>query len=81
MLLFMMPMAIMAQSSMTDDQVIKYAIREHENGTSSAQIVTKLMQRGVDITQLRRARKKMERLQKWVCCRTMLRTVSTHAPA
>lgn len=64
MLLFMMPMAIMAQSSMTDDQVIKYAIREHENGTSSAQIVTKLMQRGVDITQLRRARKKMERLQK-----------------
>lgn len=60
----MMPVAVMAQSSMTDDQVIKFAVREHENGTSSAQIVTKLMQRGVDITQLRRARKKMERLQK-----------------
>ena len=36
-------------SSMTDDQVMKYVVKEHERGTSNAQIVTKLMQQGVDI--------------------------------
>ncbi len=66
-LLFVMmliPMGIMAQSSMTDDQVFKYVIKEHENGTSQSQIVTQLMQRGVDITQIRRVRKKFERMSK-----------------
>ena len=33
--------AIYAQSSsMTDDQVMKYVVKEHERGTSNAQIVT-----------------------------------------
>lgn len=66
-LLFVMmliPMGIMAQSSMTDDQVFKYVIKEHQNGTSQSQIVTQLMQRGVDITQIRRVRKKFERMSK-----------------
>ena len=56
--------SMMAQSSMTDDQVIKFVIKEHEDGTSQQQIVTKLMQRGVDITQIRRVRKKFERMSK-----------------
>lgn len=47
-----------AQSSMTDDQVMQYIIKEHSAGTSQAQIVTKLMQKGVDISQIRRIRNK-----------------------
>ena len=35
-----------AQSSMTDDQVMQFVVKEHNAGTSQAQIVTKLMQRG-----------------------------------
>ena len=48
-------------SSMTDDQVMRYVVKEHDKGTSNAQIVTKLMQQGVDITQIRRVRNKYER--------------------
>ena len=48
-------------SSMTDDQVMRYVMKEHDKGTSNAQIVTKLMQQGVDISQIRRVRNKYER--------------------
>ncbi len=51
----------MAQSSMTDDQVLQFAAKEQKAGTSQQQIVTKLMQRGVDINQIRRVKKKLER--------------------
>lgn len=47
----------MAQSSMTDDQVMKFIVKEHNAGSSQSQIVTKLMQNGVDINQIRRVRK------------------------
>ncbi len=55
---------LLAQSShMTDDQVMSFVVKEHERGTSNSQIVTKLMQQGVDIsrfvvyaTSLRRCR-------------------------
>ncbi len=50
-----------AQSSMTDDQVMQYIIKEHSAGTSQAQIVTKLMQKGVDISQIRRIRNKYQK--------------------
>ena len=53
---------VYAQSStMTDDQVMRYVVKEHDKGTSNAQIVTKLMQQGVDISQIRRVRNKYER--------------------
>lgn len=52
---------ILAQSSMTDDQVMQYIIKEHAAGTSQAQIVTKLMQKGVDISQIRRIRNKYQK--------------------
>ena len=51
-------------SSMTDDQVMRLVVKEHERGTSNAQIVTKLMQQGVDISQIRRVRNKYERQMK-----------------
>lgn len=50
--------------SMSDEQVMQYVVEEHQAGTSQAQIVTKLMQRGVDIEQIRRVRQKYERLAK-----------------
>lgn len=50
-----------AQSSMTDDQVMQFALKEQKAGTTQQQIVTKLMQRGVDINQIRRVKKKLER--------------------
>ena len=56
----LMPLAAMAQS-MTDDQVMAYVAKEHAAGTSNAQIVTQLMQRGVDIQQIRRVRNKYEK--------------------
>lgn len=63
-LMFMAPLGIMAQSSMTDNQVMEFVMKEHEAGTSQAQIVTKLMQRGVDIQQIRRVRQKYEGMAK-----------------
>ena len=59
----LMPLAAMAQS-MTDDQVMAYVAKEHAAGTSNAQIVTQLMQRGVDIQQIRRVRNKYEKQMK-----------------
>ncbi len=53
-----------AQSSMTDDQVMQFVLKEHAAGTSQAQIVTKLMQKGVDINQIRRIKAKYERQSK-----------------
>ena len=50
-----------AQSGMTDDQVIRMIQREQKAGSSQAQIVTKLMQNGVDISQIRRLKDKYDR--------------------
>lgn len=49
-----------AQSSMTDEQVAKYVLEQNDKGVSSSQIVTQLMQRGVNIEQIRRVKKKYE---------------------
>lgn len=60
-LLIVSATAVFAQSSMTDDQVMSFILREKEAGTSQSQIVTKLMQNGVDISQIRRIRNKYDR--------------------
>ena len=52
--------AIQAQS-MTDEQVMRFVMKEREAGTSQSQIVTKLMQNGVNIQQIRRIREKYNR--------------------
>jgi hypothetical protein len=50
-------------SSMSDDQVMSFVISENDKGTSQSQIVTKLMQRGVSIEQIRRIRDKYQKEQ------------------
>lgn len=60
-LVLAMPACMMAQSSMSDDQVMQFVVKEHAQGTSQSQIVTKLMQRGVNISQIRRVREKYDR--------------------
>ncbi len=63
-LLFLaLPLSLLAQSSMTDSQVANYIQQEVKRGTSQSQIVTHLMQSGVDISQIRRVRKTYERMQ------------------
>lgn len=61
MLFIVSSMAMAQSSSMTDDQVMSFVVKEHNSGTSNSQIVTKLMQRGVDISQIRRVRARYER--------------------
>lgn len=64
MLAVLSPVAGWAQSSMTDNQVAEFVQKEMARGTGQAQIVTKLMQNGVDISQIRRVRRSYERMQK-----------------
>lgn len=56
-----MSLNTLAQSGMTDTQVMQYMIKENSRGTSKAEIVTKLMERGVTIDQIRRIREKYEK--------------------
>lgn len=56
-------LGIYAQSTMTDNQVMEFILKEHSRGTSQSQIVTKLMQSGVDISQIRRVRRMYEQMQ------------------
>ena len=59
----LMSLSALAQTGMTDDQVMRFILKEREAGTVNTQIVRKLVQRGVNIDQIRRVRKKAERLQ------------------
>lgn len=52
---------MVAQSSMTDNQVMQFMVRENERGSSRSEIVTKLIERGVQIEQIRRVRDKVEK--------------------
>ena len=61
MFLSLISTGIMAQSSMTDSQVTDFVQKEAAKGTSQSQIVTRLMQNGVDISQIRRVRKMYDR--------------------
>lgn len=45
-----------AQSSMTDNQVRQLIVKEAQKGTSEGQIVTKLVQKGASMQQIRRVR-------------------------
>ena len=58
--LLLVPLATLAQSSMSDSQVMEFIQREANAGTSRSQIVTKLVQRGVNIDQIRRIRNQYE---------------------
>ena len=54
------PMLVGAQG-MSDQQVMTFIAAEAKAGTSQAQIVTKLMQRGVKIDQIRRLRNQYDK--------------------
>ena len=60
MLLALLPLTAMAQG-MSDQQVIQLIASEAKAGTSQAQIVTKLMQKGVKIDQIRRLRNQYDK--------------------
>ena len=63
--LSMMTVAMMAQG-MTDSQVAQFIQREMKAGTSQSQIVTKLVQRGVKVDQIRRVKAQYEKQQRQV---------------
>ena len=60
-LLFAVGTTMVAQSSMTDDQLITFLLEEKDKGSSQSEIISKLLQRGVDIQQIQRVRRKYER--------------------
>ncbi|WP_333616439.1 SLBB domain-containing protein, partial [Bacteroides pyogenes] len=51
---------MMGQQAMTDEQVMNTILKEHAAGKSQAQIVTRLVQSGVNIQQIRRIKKRFE---------------------
>ena len=53
--------SVLAQSGMTDNQVMDYVIDQNSKGVSRQHIVTQLMQRGVTIEQIRRIQKKYQK--------------------
>ena len=55
-----LPMLVSAQG-MSDQQVIQFIKNEAKAGTSQSQIVTKLMQRGVKVDQIRRLRNQYDK--------------------
>ena len=57
-------LSVFAQSSMTDDQVLKYVVTETQKGTSQQQIATELIKKGVTTAQIQRVRQKAEALKK-----------------
>lgn len=61
MLLSMISTRIIAQSSLTDSQVAEFVQKEVAKGTPQSKIVTRLMQNGVDISQIRRVKKMYDR--------------------
>ena len=63
-LMALFTLTVFAQSNMTDEQIMQYIVKEHASGTSNQQIGIQLMQRGVDIQQIRRVRSKFEREMK-----------------
>ncbi len=61
--------------SMSDEQVIRFVVKEQQAGTPQTEIATKLVQRGVSVDQLKRVQKKVERLKKNKGLGTMDKTV------
>lgn len=55
--------SMMAQNSMTDDQVLKYIATETQKGTSQQKMAADLLKKGVTPAQLQRVKKKAEKLK------------------
>lgn len=63
-LLVLLPFVAMAQSTMTDSQIMDYIVRENAKGTSRSQIVVRLMERGVSVDRIRKIRDNYEKQNK-----------------
>lgn len=63
MMLMTCTMSITAQSSMTDEQVIKFVMKEQKAGSTQQEIAVKLVQKGVTTDQIKRVQTKVERLK------------------
>lgn len=59
-LLSLTPAQMQAQS-MSDQELITFILNERDKGTSQNEIITMLMQRGVDLQQIQRVKRKYER--------------------
>ena len=59
--LLMLLSVTVANAQMSDSQIMNLIKQEAAAGTSQAQIVTKLMQRGVKIEQIRRLRQQYDK--------------------
>lgn len=55
---------VWAQTGMSDNQVMQYMVKENAKGTPRQEIVSKLIERGVSIDQIRRIRDKYEKQAK-----------------
>lgn len=60
-LLMLLSVTMAFSQGMSDQQVIQFIAKEAKAGTSQAQIVTKLMQKGVKIDQIRRLRNQYDK--------------------
>ena len=54
----------LAQSSMTDSQIMEFVVKENDKGTPREEIFKKLIERGVSVDDIRRVRDKYERQAK-----------------
>lgn len=60
-LLICAPANLLAQSSMTDSQIIEFVQKETAKGTDRARIVTQLVEKGVSVDRIRELQKKYEK--------------------
>ncbi len=60
---FFISVVAMAQTAMTDAQILEYLTTESQKGTSQQKMATELIKKGVTPTQLQRVRKKAEKLK------------------
>ncbi len=60
-MLFLTGASLMAQSGLTDDQVMNYVMEQTSKGSPRSQIVTQLMKNGVSMEQIRRIQRKYQK--------------------
>ena len=57
-LVILLPYVLKAQSTMSDQKVFEYVVKQYEMGASQTEIASDLLKKGVDIKQLQRVRNK-----------------------
>ncbi len=60
---FFVSMVAMAQTSMTDEQILEYLVTESQKGTSEQKMAADLIKKGVGMAQLQRVQKKAQQMK------------------